>query len=100
MVSRAPAFDHICMPTHRLGALRYGLPVLLIVAGFVLLFAAGAGIRWDGWAMCVGSGLSILFLSWLFRYGAKGDQERDAEQAARNYLSEHGHWPGEDPLRS
>ena len=81
------------MPLHRLGALRYGLPALLVAVGFVILFAVDDPIRWDGWAMCVGSGLSILLLNWLFRYGAKGDQERDAEQAAREYFSAHGRWP-------
>jgi hypothetical protein len=32
----------------------------LIVAGFVLLFTLDGGMRWDGWAMSVGSGLSLL----------------------------------------
>jgi len=46
--------------------------------------------------MCVGSGLALLLLNWLFRLGAEGDQERDAEQAARDYLAEHGRWPDEN----
>ena len=54
--------------------------------------------RWDGWAMCVGSGLAVLLLNWLFRMGAKGDEERDAEESAREYLGTHGHWPDERPL--
>ena len=74
-------------------SLRYGLPAVLVIAGFVILAVVDDPIRWDGWAMCVGSGLSILLLNWLFRYGAKGDQERDAEQAAREYFSAHGRWP-------
>jgi len=86
------------MPLHRLGALRYGLPALLVAVGFVILFAVDDPIRWDGWAMCVGSGLSILLLNVLFRYGAQGDRERDAEDAAREYLARHGHWPDESPL--
>lgn len=76
--------------------LRYGLPAVLIVAGFVLLFAASRSIRWDGWAMCVGSGLAILLLNWLFRLGARGDHERADELAAREYLARHGHWPDDD----
>jgi hypothetical protein len=43
--------------------------------------------------MCVGSGLAVLLLNWLFRMGAKGDRERDEEVAARDYLSKHGRWP-------
>jgi ABC-type Fe3+ transport system permease subunit len=96
MVMRLGAHDHRCMPIHRLGALRYGLPALLVAVGFVILFAVDDPIRWDGWAMCVGSGLSILLLNALFRYGAQGDRERDAEDAAREYLARHGRWPDEE----
>jgi hypothetical protein len=77
--------------------LRYGLPAVLIVVGFVILFVADGSTRWDGWAMCVGAGLSISFMNVLFRMGAKGDRERVDEQAARDYLAEHGHWPDEAP---
>jgi hypothetical protein len=80
-------------------ALRYGLPALLIVAGFVILFTVDSSLRWDGWAMCVGAGLSISFMNILFRIGAKGDRERDDEAAAREYLAKHGHWPDEAPPR-
>jgi hypothetical protein len=80
-----------------INALRYGLPVLCVIAGFVILFAADGSLKWDGWAMCVGAGLSIALLNVLFRFGAKGDRERDDEEAARRYLAEHGHWPDERP---
>ena len=39
--------------------LRYGLPAVLVVAGFVILVTTEGSLRWDGWAMCVGSGLAI-----------------------------------------
>jgi uncharacterized membrane protein len=73
--------------------LRYGVPVVLVVTGFVILFTASSSIRWDGWAMCVGSGLAVLLLNLLFRYGAHGDQDRQAEEAARRYFTQHGRWP-------
>ena len=76
--------------------LRYWLPGACIVAGFVLLFTADGSLKWDGWAMCVGAGLSISLMNVLFRFGAKGDNERNDEEAARRYLAEHGHWPDED----
>jgi hypothetical protein len=75
--------------------LRYGLPAALVLAGFVILFAADGSTRWDGFAMCVGSGLAVLLLNQLFRLGAKGDEERNAEHAAREHFSEHGRWPDE-----
>ena len=74
---------------------RYGLPSLLVVAGFVLLFAAPDSSRYEGFAMCVGAGLGLLLLNALFRLGATGDREREREDAAREYLAEHGHWPDE-----
>ncbi len=74
---------------------RYGLPALLIVAGFVLLFAAPDSTRFEGFSMCVGAGLAVLLLNVLFQIGAQGDKEREREEAAREYLAEHGHWPDE-----
>jgi len=75
---------------------RYGLPAGLIVAGFVLLFAAPNSTRYEGFAMCLGAGLALYLLNWLFRLGATGDREREQEDAAREYLAEHGHWPDEN----
>ena len=75
--------------------LRYGIPFALVVGGFVMLFVVEGEIRWDGWAMLVGSGLSVLLLNWLFRLGVQGDKERDKEEAAREYLGVHGRWPDE-----
>jgi hypothetical protein len=75
--------------------IRYGLPALLVLAGFVLLIAAPQSTRYEGFSMCVGAGLALLLLNWLFRIGAAGDRERDDEEAAREYLAEHGHWPDE-----
>ena len=78
-----------------LKVVRYGLPAGLVVAGFILLIVAPESSRYEGFAMCVGAGLSLLLLNVLFRLGATGDKERDREEAAREYLSEHGHWPDE-----
>jgi hypothetical protein len=78
-------------------AVRYGLAAGLVIAGFVILLTADGDLRWEGWAMCVGAGLSVLLLNWLFRLGSEGDRERDAEAAARDYYSSHGYWPDEAP---
>ncbi len=76
---------------------RYGLAAIFIVAGFLSLFFAPRPARYEGFSMCVGSGLSILLLNFLFRMGAKGDHDRDAEEAARDFYARHGHWPDEAP---
>ncbi len=77
--------------------IRYGLPAVFFVAGWIILFTVEGSNRWDGWAMCLGSAGAILLLNVLFRFGAKGDQERAEEEAAREYLAQHGHWPDEAP---
>jgi hypothetical protein len=78
-----------------LNAVRYGLPAVLVIAGLaVLLVDDGAG-RFDGFAMLVGAGLSVALLNVLFRLGVAGDREREAEERARQFFSEHGHWPDE-----
>ena len=76
---------------------RYGLAAIFIVAGFAALLFAPPTSRYEGFSMCVGSGLSILLLNFLFRMGAKGDHDRDAEEAARDFYARHGHWPDEAP---
>ena len=80
-----------------LTTIRYVLPAALVIAGFVILFTAGDSLRWDGWAMCVGAGLSVLFLSVVYQMGAQGDLEREDEEAAREYFREHGRWPDDEP---
>jgi hypothetical protein len=80
-----------------LGTIRYVLPAGLILAGFVILLVVDGDLKWDGWAMCVGSGLALLLLNVLYRYGVKGDEERDQEEQARAYFTQHGRWPDEDP---
>ncbi len=76
--------------------IRYVLPGVLVLAGFVVLFVADGSTKWDGFAMCVGAGLSVLLLNLLFRFGASGDEERNREDAAREYYSQHGRWPDDD----
>ena len=75
---------------------RYVLPGVLVLAGFAALFVVDDTTKWDAFAMLVGAGLSVALLNVLFRFGAKGDEEREREEAARDYLSEHGHWPDDE----
>jgi hypothetical protein len=78
--------------------LRYHLPVLIIISGFLLLLIRGTNDNalW-GAASLWGAGLSVFFLNWLYRLGVSGDKDRDHEADARRYLAEHGHWPDEAP---
>jgi hypothetical protein len=80
----------------RLRAVRYWLPVALVLAGIVSLFVIDSSDRFEAFAMLVGSGLSVALLNVLFRYGSRGDRERQAEDDAREYYAEHGRWPDEE----
>jgi hypothetical protein len=80
-----------------LNAVRYGLPAVLVLAGFAVLLADHGTRRYDGFAMLVGAGLSVALLNVLFRFGVSGDRERDQEERAREFFSEHGCWPDEAP---
>ena len=76
---------------------RWGIPAVLTVAAILILLVDEGSRRWDGFAMCLGAALSLLFLTTVFTMGAKGDLERDDEEAAREYLRVHGRWPDEAP---
>jgi hypothetical protein len=80
-----------------LNIVRYGLPGVLILAAFVALLVVHSSLRYDGFAMLLGSGLSVAFLNLLFRFGVAGDHERDDEERAREFMAAHGYWPDERP---
>ncbi|MFZ0042562.1 MAG: hypothetical protein WAK93_14720 [Solirubrobacteraceae bacterium] len=81
-------------------ALRYGIGGVLVLAGVVVLIINPGGFGVDGFALAVGSGLSVLMLNILFRLGVSGDRERDLEERARAYLDKFGRWPDEDEAAS
>jgi hypothetical protein len=76
-------------------AVRYILPLVLFLGGFVLLAVEPNSTGLEGWAMATGAALSVLLLNWLFRAGVRGDRERDDEEAARDHYARHGRWPDE-----
>lgn len=77
--------------------IRYGIGLVGVVAGLVVLVVNPDGFGVDGFGLLEGAGLSVLLLNWMFRIGVTGDLERQREEAARRYFEEHGHWPGEAP---
>ena len=52
------------------------------------------------WAGFTGAGLAILLIGALVRIGTEGHRERDREEEARAYFSEHGRWPDEPEQHS
>jgi hypothetical protein len=77
-------------------AVRYGLPAVLTLVGIVLFALDPSLIGLEGFVLFIGAGASILLLNVLYRVGVSGDKERDEEEAAREYLDEHGRWPDDD----
>ena len=47
--------------------------------------------------MATGAALSVLLLNLLYRLSVSDESDREAEEAARDFYSRHGHWPDEDP---
>ena len=78
-------------------AVRYLLPLGIFLLGCALLIVDGGGkTGWEGFFMATGAALSVLLLNWLFRLGAAGDRERQAEEAAREHMARTGRWPDEE----
>ena len=71
---------------------RYVLPAVVVIAGIVVM-ASGGETNLEGGGGIVSAGIAIFFINWLFRAGAAGDRQRDAEDAAREYFDRHGRWP-------
>jgi hypothetical protein len=80
-----------------LTALRYGLPGVLVFAGVCLLCFADESIRYEGFGLCAGAGIALAVFAQLIRLNTSGAHDRDEEEAARRFLTEHGHWPDEPP---
>lgn len=76
---------------------RYGIPAAFVIAGQVIFAVTGDEVSW---ASFTGAGIAVLLLNVLVRIGIAGDRERDREEEARTYFSEHGHWPGEEERAS
>jgi uncharacterized membrane protein YoaK (UPF0700 family) len=77
-----------------LNLVRYGIPLVLFVAGAVVAATAGR-IGITAGAMFISAATAVLLLNVLFRIGVEGDKDRDREEAARRFFDEHGRWPDE-----
>ena len=75
-----------------LNAIRYGIPLVLLIAGTIVAGTAG-GVGLAAGALFFSAGSAVLLLNVLYRIGVEGDKERDKEEEARRYFDEHGHWP-------
>jgi hypothetical protein len=77
---------------------RIWLPLAIIAGGFVVIVATGGsetGV--EGGAGIIGAGAAVWLLNVIFRVGVQGERDRDAEDEARDFYTEHGYWPDEAP---
>ena len=72
---------------------RYGIPIIVVVGALVWFAVEPSMLAAEGAAGVIGAGLAWFLFGWLYRRGEEGEVERDAEEAARDYLDEHGEWP-------
>jgi hypothetical protein len=77
-----------------LNAIRYGIPLVLFVAGAIITATAG-GVGVAAGALFFSAASAVLLLNVLYRIGVQGDRERDREESAREFFDKHGRWPDE-----
>ncbi|MCP9489109.1 MAG: hypothetical protein MSC31_04450 [Solirubrobacteraceae bacterium MAG38_C4-C5] len=79
--------------------MRWVLPCVVVLAGFVILVVRRDSLGFEAFALLLGAGLSIWLINFLYRLSISGDRDRDDEDRARRYFDEHGRWPDEEPRR-
>ena len=76
-------------------AVRYGLPLAIVVAGFVVMVVGSSPSAVHGGLGIVGAGIGVGLLNVFYRLSV-GDRDRSDEDAARDYFDVHGRWPDDD----
>jgi hypothetical protein len=77
-----------------LNFVRYGIPLLLFLAGMIVAGTSGR-IGMAAGAMFISAAAAVLLLNVIYRIGVEGDKTRDREEEARRFFDEHGRWPDE-----
>jgi protein-S-isoprenylcysteine O-methyltransferase Ste14 len=78
--------------------IRWLLPLAVAIAGLVAIVLGHARASSPSAAAGVGLiivALIVALLNWLFRMSVESNREREREEAAREYFTEHGRWPDE-----
>jgi hypothetical protein len=73
-----------------MGFVLFVVGVVGIVIGHGHKTAAGAGV------VILGLAAMVWLLGWLASMNGESSDDRRREEEARQYFTEHGHWPGED----
>jgi hypothetical protein len=85
-------------PSHLLLSLtRVWLPIGIAVAGVVAIVVGGgvdSGLSATGVALLIVA-LIVWLLNLMFRLSVASNRDRDREEEARQFFTEHGRWPDE-----
>jgi hypothetical protein len=77
-----------------LAFVRIGLPVLIGVAGVVLVAVGGDSGRGAG-IVLIGVAALVVLANLLIRLGMLSERDREREELRRREFSRRGRWPGE-----
>ena len=61
-----------------------------------MIVAADDSVRYDGFGLCWGAAFALAVFAQLLRLNTSGTDDRNREEAARDYYSQHGRWPDDD----
>lgn len=75
---------------------RHVFPALVVLGGIVAYLVNPSMLAAEGAAGVIGAGMAWWLFGWLFRKGVEGEHDRDLEEAARDFLDEHGRWPTDE----
>jgi hypothetical protein len=76
--------------------LRRGLPLGVVVGGLAGFLSAPSASALQSAAVVVGVGCWWLALGVVLRFDAHPERTREVEDAARDFLDQHGRWPAEE----
>jgi len=79
-----------------LAFVRYWVPGLMFLAGILILSFGDDSVRYDGFGLFCGAAIALAVFAQLIRLNTSGAGDREREEAARDYYTEHGRWPDED----
>jgi len=75
---------------------RVWLPVAIAVAGVVAIVIGHGSNAVAAVGVCfLIVALAVWMINWMYRMSVESNRERDREEEAREYFSQHGRWPDE-----
>jgi hypothetical protein len=77
---------------------RVWLPLAIFAAGVagIIIGHGRTGAAASGVGLVIVA-IIVWMLGWMYRMSLDSNRDRDVEEAARDYYTRHGHWPGEGP---